>query len=240
MRNKFPILVNTTDSFSDCWEPFFKLFKSYWPGYEGRIYLNTEKKTFEYDDLPIVSLKNGTDGNVKKWTNYLLDALDRIPGEIIMYLQEDYFLKSSVRTEIIDKFVDLMKSSNVSYINLYPYTRYERRKLPYNSDLWYVEKDKPGSFSLQAALWKKSKMLPLIEAYRNYDPWKFENRASSQASLCKGDFLCLSHKKYNKQNSPFPYFISVAKGQWSIEISSKKQLQNVLKKHGIHLKRRPK
>lgn len=240
MKNKFPILVNTTDSFSDCWEPFFKLFKNYWPGYDERIYLNTENKTFTYEDLPITSILNKTDGNVKKWTNYLLHALEQLPGEIIMYLQEDYFLKSPVRTEIIDEFIDLMKTSDVSYINLYPYTRYERRKISYNSHLWYVEKDKPGSFSLQAALWKKSKMIPLIEAYRDHDPWRFENKASNKASLCKGDFLCLSHKKYNKQNSPFPYFIAIAKGEWSTEISSKKELQKVLKKHKINLKRRKK
>ena len=25
------IFVNTSDNFEDCWEPFFKLFKLYWP-----------------------------------------------------------------------------------------------------------------------------------------------------------------------------------------------------------------
>jgi hypothetical protein len=238
MRNKIPILVNTTDSFSDCWEPFFKLFASYWPMFDQKFYLNTEKKDFSYKGFDIVPLKNGSDGNVQKWTNYLLHALDQIPQEIILYMQEDYFLKAPVKENIVDRFVDLMKEKDVSYINFYPYTRYERRKLPYDEDLWYVEKDKPGSFSLQAALWKKSKIRPLIEEYINYDPWKFENKASNQASLCPGDFLCLSHKKYNKQNSPIPYFIAIAKGEWSSEIAAKKHLRDVLWKHQINLKRR--
>ena len=59
MNREFSILINTTDSFSDCWEPFFKLFCKYWPDYDGKIYLNTETKTFNYKNLNIISVQNG-------------------------------------------------------------------------------------------------------------------------------------------------------------------------------------
>ena len=57
-HSNFSILVNTTDSFSDCWNPFFKLFKKYWPNYGGKIYLNTEIKDFKYEGLNIICIKN--------------------------------------------------------------------------------------------------------------------------------------------------------------------------------------
>jgi hypothetical protein len=54
---QYSILVNTCDKFEDCWDPFFKLFKFYWPDYTGTIYLNTEYKDYSFEGLTIVSLK---------------------------------------------------------------------------------------------------------------------------------------------------------------------------------------
>lgn len=48
-------LVNTCDSYKDCWELFFCLFKKYWPENDCRIILNTESESFTYDGLNIES-----------------------------------------------------------------------------------------------------------------------------------------------------------------------------------------
>ena len=61
MKDNYAILINTTDSFDDCWEPFFKLFKKHWPEFNGKIYLNTETKEFKYSGINIISIKNGLD-----------------------------------------------------------------------------------------------------------------------------------------------------------------------------------
>ena len=51
MDRKFSVFVNSTDSFEDCWFPFFSLFKTFWPEFGGKIYLNTEAKQFCYPGL---------------------------------------------------------------------------------------------------------------------------------------------------------------------------------------------
>lgn len=43
---KYALLVNTCDKFEDCWIPFFSLLKKYWPDCSGKIYLNTEYKSY--------------------------------------------------------------------------------------------------------------------------------------------------------------------------------------------------
>ncbi len=38
------VFINTSDNFEDCWDPFFKLFRLYWPDCPYKIVLNTEKR----------------------------------------------------------------------------------------------------------------------------------------------------------------------------------------------------
>ena len=102
----FSILINTTDNFKDCWFPFFTLFKKYWPDYSGNIYLNTETKVYAHEGLNIISIQNNiyTPDNSITWSECLIKALQVIDDEIILYMQEDYILKSFVKSDLIEKF----------------------------------------------------------------------------------------------------------------------------------------
>ena len=112
MRIKhFSILVNTTDSFEDCWQPFFKLFKKNWPEYAGVIYLNTENSAFVYDGLNIIPVKNGLVG--KPWSQCLKYALEFIKEENIIYMQEDYFLHEPVNNSLIDQYYKLFEEKEL-------------------------------------------------------------------------------------------------------------------------------
>jgi len=46
LAHNLTVLVNSTDTFSDCWPPFFQLFKRYWPECPCPIILNTETKDY--------------------------------------------------------------------------------------------------------------------------------------------------------------------------------------------------
>ena len=54
---KYSIVVNTCDSYSDCWEPFFKLFSVFWKDCKGEIFLNTEYKDYSFPGLDIIPTK---------------------------------------------------------------------------------------------------------------------------------------------------------------------------------------
>jgi len=51
--DNFSIFLNSTDSFEDCWLPFFTLIKKFWPNLEYKIYLNTETKEYYSKGLNI-------------------------------------------------------------------------------------------------------------------------------------------------------------------------------------------
>ena len=106
----YSILINTCDKFDDCWVPYFKLHAQYWPDCRGKLFLNTETKDFSYPGLEIVSLKvNGNDlARRLTWSECLLRALDKIDDDIVLYMQEDYFIKAPVANEMVEKYVQLM------------------------------------------------------------------------------------------------------------------------------------
>ena len=110
MSTKYSILINTTDSFEDCWIPFFTLFKTYWPDYVGKIYLNTETKIFTFPGLDIISIQNSKLTPDKKitWSECLIRALSSIDDEIILYIHEDCFFKDFVKNDLIEKYVSII------------------------------------------------------------------------------------------------------------------------------------
>src|SRR5688572_20936347 len=104
MNSLYSIVVNTTDSFEDCWQPFFKLFDKYWAGSKPSIFLNTETKDFSYSGLDITCSKVAGSNPTSRiaWGECLLRCLEKIDTEMILYLQEDYFINAPVRVDQIE------------------------------------------------------------------------------------------------------------------------------------------
>jgi len=48
---KCTILVNSCDKYEDAWYPLFKIMKAEWKDRKWPIVLNTESKTFDYEDM---------------------------------------------------------------------------------------------------------------------------------------------------------------------------------------------
>jgi hypothetical protein len=216
MASGFSIFVNTTDSFEDCWNPFFKLFTIYYPQYEGKIYLNTENKDYFYPGLDIVAVQNRNKITKDQWSNSLHLGLDKVDESVILYLQEDYFFRAEVNHEKLKEFASLIKNRNIAYVNLYPFSRYRYKGTSFNRDLMVLKKGQENTFNLQAALWDKKIIKKLVP--KDKTPWESEKGTSFQTSRSSKDFLCLNPKKYNlkglKRLEVIPYTIGVNRGKW--------------------------
>ena len=57
MKSNITVLVNSCDSYSDAWYPFFTLWKKYWPDCKYPIILNTESKSYLDEQLLIQSFQ---------------------------------------------------------------------------------------------------------------------------------------------------------------------------------------
>jgi hypothetical protein len=218
---KYSVFVNTTDSFEDCWIPFFTLFKKYWPEYDGTIYLNTETKSFEFPGLKIISIQNNKLEPLKEitWSECLIRALKKIDSDVILYLQDDYFFKGFVKNELVSKYVSVMfEHKNIDCIHLTDQAvLFENIKSQYEG-LYPVKIKQTYRVSCQAALWKKETLLKYLRPHEN--AWQFEKFGSKRGLIYKDNFLVVDPRKIKlNQFEIIPYvFTGIVRGRWKEEV----------------------
>ena len=113
MHQKYSILINSCDKYSDVWPMFFHIFKKTWTSNFPRIFLNTEEKQVVCEDLNIQCL-NISDAKTKDipWGERLKDCLARIDSDYVLMLLEDFYFESEIDVNAIDKCVDYLNKNN--------------------------------------------------------------------------------------------------------------------------------
>jgi hypothetical protein len=231
--DKYAILVNTCDSFEDCWEPFFKLFSIYWPDYEGKIYLNTEYKDFVYEGLNIIPVKGCGKHQFPKtkratWSQCLIWALDAIDSDVVLYMQEDYFLKDFVKNGTVEYYAQLIQENNdIHCIHLTDQAMQADTTPGKYENLFLPSPHEKLPITCQAALWQKTVLRSCLRTYEN--AWQFEMYGSRRE-------LSSPHNIYNVNPQIVrlgkfeivPYiFTGIIKGRWYEEVVP------LFEKHGI-------
>ena len=118
--NKLSILINTCDAYSDAWSPFFRILEKTWPSaVDYNIYLNTETKDYQDPYFNIKVLNCIDDPQNTPWGKRLLDSLDRIDSEYVLFLLEDFFFEDKVLdSEILRCIAYLDENRNIASICL--------------------------------------------------------------------------------------------------------------------------
>ncbi len=181
MTAAFSIFVNTTDSFEDCWMPFFRLFRSYWPEFDGKIYLNTESKTFNMNGLNIISVRNAPNslGKKKTWSQCLFDGMRAVEDGIFLYMQDDYFLNGRVNSEEINRIYCLMIDANISCVHLTPFASDGPFHASRFKNLLRYDRKANYKISTQASFWRKSLLAKYLRSHEN--AWQFELYGTKRA-----------------------------------------------------------
>ena len=225
--NDLTIFVNTSDNFDDCWDPFFKLFKLYWPDCPYPIVLNTELKDYSYEGLNIKCTKVSL-GEHKKlgWSECLMRALDGIDSTYILYLQEDYFLEAPVKSDLLIELLNEMKARAIFSLvfsgGVGPWNPME------SSLICEVDKAAKWRLSLQAGLWKKSILRSLLRKHET--PWQLESYGSFRTKKFRGNFCSVNRDHYIGDGVEiFPYKATgIVAGRWVKDI-----VQPLFDKHEI-------
>ncbi len=230
--NDYTVLVNSTDSFEDCWHAFFTLFAAYWPRPHPSIVLNTETKTYSHPGVDIVSSHSAAlshSARVPNWSESIGVCLDQVvETDYVLYLQEDYFLEGPVQTRLIDECIDLMRTHDLNCIRLMelgnagPWTQSE---IPL---LWDVGPSSKYLVSTQASLWKRSFLRSLLRLHET--PWQFEIWGSGRVRRSDHRVMCLRRDLYARDINPvIPYTpTGIVKGRWNSEV-----VQHLFAQHGI-------
>lgn len=236
MTNHYSLFINTTDSFEDCWYPFFSLVKKYWPDYKGDIYLNTETKIYQHEGLHIIPVKNGLVG--QKWTDCLIAGLKKVNNENIIYMQEDYFIHSKVNGNEIDTFFQVFKKYDCDCLHLTDQsTAGPFNKNVFTNSLWEILPGAEYRISTQAAFWKKESLLNCIQP--EMSGWEFERKANEKIELQPKKIYAVNQDIYKKgTNEIIPYvFTGIIKGKWKkevVDVFSKNDIKMDFKRRGIY------
>jgi hypothetical protein len=236
----YSILVNTCDNFEDCWDPFFKLLSKYWPDCKGKIYLNTEYKDYSYPGLDIMPVKGCERNNFPRdkratWSQCLIWALDIIDTDIVLYMQEDYFLKKGVNNVLFEnELKQISDNDNIQRIYLLSsLSNNKKRSLRYSQ--YYLDNRNCDYYAhTQAALWKKNALISLIKT--DESGWDFEKYATCRARMFPYNFYSVS---YSQENPIMEYVMTgIVKGKWfpeCVEVFKKNEILVDFSKRGFYI-----
>lgn len=219
MKISYSLLINTCDNFEDCWYPFFKLWSIYWPDCNGKVFLNTEYKEYSCPELNIKSVKGCEKNHFPKsqratWSQCLKWALETIEDDIILYMQEDYFLKAQVKNDLVEDYVYLMNENpQIKCIHLTDQSVDSDGKSEY-ANLDKVKNEQRYRVSCQAALWRKQELLKLLRKYES--AWEFEEFGSVRSASLNSDYYVVN-REYVKLDKfeIIPYiFTGIVQGYW--------------------------
>lgn len=230
------ILVNSSDNFEDCWDPFFKLYSKYWNATGVSILLNTEFKTgYTYANLPMRCSAANSQSPERRltWSECLINALHQVDTDLVLYLQEDYFIEQPVNGQLIDEMINVMQADpEIKYIglthlgNFPPFATWEK------DNRLYKVLNTRYRISTQAGIWRKETLLSYLKPEEN--GWMFEIFGTQRAKKRNDLFLTL-----NRTLPPAILYThtGIIKGKWHPEMPAlfaKNEIEMDFTKRGMY------
>jgi hypothetical protein len=228
-KPSYCILVSSCDAYEDCWRPFFTLLATYWQPNGHSVYLNTETRACEFPGLdihcPRVGLATTRD---LTWSERLVRCLDNIPYEIVLYLQEDYFINDIVNVSMIDQLVELMERDHLSHISLERSSELKSGQKSSYRFLSHIDQRAEYRISAQAGLWRVSALKSYLR--RHETVWEFEWYGTRRARRKKDTFLYVNEEYQEAHGKKvIPYIpTGVVHGRWVRNV-----VQDLFADHGI-------
>jgi hypothetical protein len=114
LKDEVCCVTYTTSKYADIWPMYFNQLTKHKGGIKsyalsdtgsGSMYPFLEHQLIEHDD------------NTQYWAQYA-QALDKIPEDYVIYLQDDFFLYADVNHELLQRALDFLKDSDYDYVRL--------------------------------------------------------------------------------------------------------------------------
>jgi hypothetical protein len=226
---EYTVLVNSCDSFEDCWQPFFLLLRRYWPECGAPLLLVTETKEWHHEGLGIRCSKVQRAGEGRlTWSECLIRSLDQLDTPLVLYFQDDYFLHRPVRADFVERAVThMLEHPEVKHIGLTKHGSHGPY-LPTEHDwLHRIRRDARYRISTQAGLWRVDALRSYLRSEEN--GWMFEIFGTWRAARRNETFLCAEHDTRNGGAAIDYLHTGIIKGKWLREI------QSVFESNGIHV-----
>ncbi|MBQ9861544.1 MAG: hypothetical protein IJO75_04720 [Clostridia bacterium] len=210
LKQNCTLLLNTCDSYSDCWEPFFKLLTVQWKNFDMNVVINTESKRYTYEGLNI-KMSNCR----ASWGKRLITALDSIDSKYILFCLEDFLLESPVAVEEVEKCYEYMEQNpDIACFCFYPTE--DQNNMRSQKYVGFEQRPQSGEYRLncQIALWNREKLRSYIRPHEN--PWEWELYGSRRSSRYNAEFYSICNdapKVFDYKNGG-----ALRRGRWWMEM----------------------
>ena len=161
------VVVLTSDRYIWCLRPFAYLFNTYWSSLQPVNVYGFSPPGFGIpQNFSFTSIAR-ENYPADRWSDQLIQALNRFDDELFVLLLEDYLLCRTVDHQGIATLVDYMvEHPNIVRLDLTAdrlYVMGMHDVEPYGHyDIIECQKDAPYQMSLQAAIWRKSLLRNLL------------------------------------------------------------------------------
>lgn len=211
------ILVCSCDSYSDLWEPFFKLLKKYWKDCPYKIVLNTESKVFQYEGLDIACYSLFPEKQVP-YGERMLAHLNHIETPYVLILMDDFFIRKNVDVERIQQCKHWMMHNSDIAVFSFAYVP-DSMNIEDSQYPGFEKRPQYGEYkvNLQCGLWRIDALKKYIKPHVN--PWQLELLGTQQTFWSNDIFYVLQEDTPRIIDYGKTRYLDwgIVRGKWMIE-----------------------
>ena len=157
--------------------------------------------------------------NKNKYYEQMINALNKVKTEYVIYSQEDYILFDYVNLDKIKKLISVLDNDKkISFIRLI-YSGIDFNTTDYNEDLIYLKPEHQYYFSTQITIWRTQDLKDMFNSSKVETIWDEPKNSMYLKELNKIG-LCVKEKGAKVgghfNSSIYPYIATaIVKGKWN-------------------------
>ncbi len=201
------VVVVSCDRYEHVWEPFFTLYRRYWPDCPWPTYLVTDEK--DYHGFGVVTVRSGPD---RGWSSRAKAAIREIGAKELLVLLEDFLLCSPVDTAWLLSLLSSMRELGAGYLRLVPTPGPDEDVAGYPG-IGRILPGSPYRASLQPAYWTADTLDRVL--VHGETAWDVEFVGSVRSNTLPEPFLCVC-RPVSMRHGPLPlrYCHGIQSGKW--------------------------
>lgn len=232
------IVMYTHTDVKDIWKPFFGQTEKYLNEFKKVIFVNEHLEEIP-DNYEVILYDDS-----KNYRERLLSCLKQIDDEYFIFHHEDMFLYNKPDIKRIEDYTDyLINTYEKSFIKLIRggvSVGESDKNIP---ELKIITTDFDYIFAIQPCIWKKNKLVEMIEYSAGADIWDFEVKAQD---ACRRRSILgwyvddggVQRGGYHWDSKVYPYVATaVVKGKWNTR-EYPNELFSIFEEYNVDLEKR--
>ncbi len=223
--NNLILTIYTHSDMKDVWPMFFGQLKNYMSDYKVHIFIDKKSEEIPKEYNQVIY------DDSKKYTDRVLECLDKINDEIILFFHEDMILYSNPLHEYLAKYYGHISNNNAETIKLL-FAGNEAIKSSFDETLFQNDFSK---FSVQPTILKVNTFKSLLKQHPSLGIYEFEDAVK----LSDKDFSASNEKEkkrgiFHYDSFVFPYIATaINKGKWNLT-EYQNELNPLFEKYNIN------